>query len=496
MRFSRSLPLAVVLAVLFLPVALSNYQLGLAAAGLPSPQPMSGLTTLDFPPSGRIVYGPVPGATSHAAAMAAVLRSIHQQYGERPRISSVLRVRGGNQVAVFFTAARRNSGNAQVAGIVMAAESAPGRMEAAMVSDHPEQLKTSFNPMMQKLFSVWNPGAQPSADNSERGAQPARQASGIRVPPMHRVTLQDRTASAEVPDGWRIEPAAHGGTMVVLGPHGGGVVMNTSFMAQDPANPNYIRMARANPWYKPLPGTTIIPYNADFARAFGQIYTFQAQSIHWHPTNLTVDQAEMMPPSPGSRCVHATFHVDRGKGMFEVDEMLCAQQPDQTGAYHFTAFFYELPAATVSDTERATAAAIMKSFQWDEALVAQRATAEAAPFIAQMQRNYERMESDLIARSQRAVDNIHAIGAQATQRMRDNDLRNEQQHQQWRNQQDVDSRNAQGFSNYLLDQTVVQDNLYNAHGTVWNSTADALVKHDPNRFEIVDTPNYWKGIDY
>jgi hypothetical protein len=34
------------------------------------------------------------------------------------------------------------------------------------------------------------------------------------------------------------------------------------------------------------------------------------------------------------------------------------------------------------------------------------------------------------------------------------------------------------------------------HGTAWNSTADALVKVDPNRFEIIDTPNYWRGIDY
>jgi hypothetical protein len=34
------------------------------------------------------------------------------------------------------------------------------------------------------------------------------------------------------------------------------------------------------------------------------------------------------------------------------------------------------------------------------------------------------------------------------------------------------------------------------HGTVWNSTADALVKADPNRYEIVNAPNFWKGWDY
>jgi hypothetical protein len=43
---------------------------------------------------------------------------------------------------------------------------------------------------------------------------------------------------------------------------------------------------------------------------------------------------------------------------------------------------------------------------------------------------------------------------------------------------------------------VVQDNARNAHGTLWNEDADALVKADPNRFEYVTSPGFWKGIDY
>ena len=67
--------------------------------------------------------------------------------------------------------------------------------------------------------------------------------------------------------------------------------------------------------------------------------------------------------------------------------------------------------------------------------------------------------------------------------------------------QDANARNGQGFSNYLLDQTVVQDNnMYGngtiGHGTHWNTTADALVKANPNRFEYVDKPNFWQGTDY
>ncbi len=34
------------------------------------------------------------------------------------------------------------------------------------------------------------------------------------------------------------------------------------------------------------------------------------------------------------------------------------------------------------------------------------------------------------------------------------------------------------------------------HGTAWDSTPEALVQADPNRFEIVQTPNFWKGTDY
>ena len=62
--------------------------------------------------------------------------------------------------------------------------------------------------------------------------------------------------------------------------------------------------------------------------------------------------------------------------------------------------------------------------------------------------------------------------------------------------QDSRDKRNQAFSNYLLDQTVIQDNENNGRATVWNSTANTLLKNFPNTFEIVDTPNFWKGVDY
>jgi hypothetical protein len=48
---------------------------------------------------------------------------------------------------------------------------------------------------------------------------------------------------------------------------------------------------------------------------------------------------------------------------------------------------------------------------------------------------------------------------------------------------------------------VVQNNNVNGtgavgHATVWNSTANAMVQANPNKYEIVNTPNYWQGVDY
>ena len=100
-----------------------------------------------------------------------------------------------------------------------------------------------------------------------------------------------------------------------------------------------------------------------------------------------------------------------------------------------------------------------------------------------------------------AIAAIHQIGRDAAARYAATDAANDAQHAGYWAQQDSNARRGQAFSNYLLDQTVIQDNnRYGngtvGHGTAWNSTADALVRSNPGRYEIVQTPNFWKGVDY
>ena len=127
-----------------------------------------------------------------------------------------------------------------------------------------------------------------------------------------------------------------------------------------------------------------------------------------------------------------------------------------------------------ADRERGTMESILASFNVNQAIVQSQANAIAAPAIAA----------------------IHEIGRRAAQQAADahaaEDAHNAAVEKRW----DSQDKSNQAFSNYLLDQTVIQDNQLNAHGTVWNQTADAMVKNDPQRYEYVNTPNFWKGIDY
>ena len=120
---------------------------------------------------------------------------------------------------------------------------------------------------------------------------------------------------------------------------------------------------------------------------------------------------------------------------------------------------------------------------------------------AELMRRKQADDAQIRAQTQQAINNIHAIGAQATARYNATQAANDAQHAGYWARQDSNARSSQAFSNYQLDQTVIQDNnMYGngtvGHGTVWNSTADALVKANPNCYEIVDTPNFWKGVDY
>jgi hypothetical protein len=117
--------------------------------------------------------------------------------------------------------------------------------------------------------------------------------------------------------------------------------------------------------------------------------------------------------------------------------------------------------------------------------------------MAQQAQQKAASDQAIMQNAQQQINQIHQIGAQATARYNATQAANDAQHASYWAQQDSNARNGAGFSNYLLDQTVIRDvQDPNTHATVWNRTADFWQKAFPDRIEEVPTSQYIKGQDF
>jgi hypothetical protein len=428
------------------------------------------LTTISNPAGGKIVYGQVDGATDDASAMSSVLRAIHNQCGDRPHVGRVFQVRGTQSVAVFFTVVNRSQGNTPVAGLIIAASAGSDRMDAALVTDKAARFGSTINPMLKTLFASWH-----SHSASPRSGGQTRSRSQD-APALHRVVAQDGSASAMLPSGWAMNPVSRYGTIVAGGPNGERAVLGSALLAMDTNNPVVQRteaFAQGAGRYTSYARALYYPYGNDLADTFVTVWQRSRQNLGAGPADITVSNAVSLGGPEPPRCAHISGRIDPGDGRRAFEAIFCSGGASRMGQYMNITSFVSVPEKD-ADRERAAADAVLYNFNVDMNVVQGQANRLAAPEIAR----------------------INAIGRAAAQQAANAHAAEDRQAASVEQHWDSEDRNGQAFSNYLLDQTVIQDNTNNTHGTAWNSTADAMVSADPNRYQYVTTPNYWKGVDY
>lgn len=428
------------------------------------------MKTINGPQGGTILYGRVDGQTTEAGAMGAMLRSLHSQFGDRPLVSKLFQVRGTQSVAAFFSVNRRTQGKGQQAGLIIVTKATTDDVEGALLSDDAAHLGVSLNPMMKSLFAAWRPFEAAAAGGG----------SGGGVAPLHPYTTPDRTASVSLPDGWKPQSWSGGGTIVANGPNGESASLGYGFLAADLNNPR-VRQTYATVMHGGLRGTAYangIYYalGADLTKDYLDLIRAFRMKHNLPASTIQVKSSTPVAGPPGQHCAHiqAIGDPQDPKTAAEMDTVFCVSTPTPAaGAFMVTLNSTAVPVA-LAPKERATLGAVMASFTVDMAAVQRMASAYAAP----------------------AIEAIHAVGraaaAQAAAAHERNEIQNSSVYQHW----DSMDRRSKDFSDYLLGFTVVQDNALHAHGTLWNEDADALVKADPQRFEYVTAPGFWKGIDY
>ena len=274
----------------------------------PAPTP---LTTLQAAQGGKIVYGTVDGASTQAEAMSKVLRTVHNNCGEKPVIGKVFQFKGTKTVGVFFTVTNHPQGNTPVAGLVISAASGPHQVEAALVSDKASRFGKTVNPMLQQLFSVWTPGGQAAAASSSFDGNSNSNGGTATVGPasLHTVTLPDRSASVGIPDGWKVNSGSAGGTIVVNGPHGEKIGLNMAQSGIDLNDPQLRSLARFGS--RPnTQGRIAYPFNVDLTRAYPEILRqWRHNNGNDAPVNLQKTHAERISTQRGEQCVHVSGNV-------------------------------------------------------------------------------------------------------------------------------------------------------------------------------------------
>jgi hypothetical protein len=460
------------------------------------------ITHIDAPQGGKIAYGSLDGATTQPAALANLLNGMQGKCGEKPRIGRVFQFRGTNSVGVFFTVTDHRKGT-KVAGLAIAMATGPNRVEAALLTNDASRFGQTVNPMLEQLFGVWHPGGRAAASGSSAAAQSAPAGSGHSVSSvrLHTVTASDNSISIGIADGWQLDPNSASGTMSMIGPNGEQAVYSAMKSAVDPYNPQQVSAVQYG-IYKGT-GTMLYPYHPDLGKAYPELVQAWRRANNMPPAKIQVDKIE--PIQGASHCVLVTGHIDgNGQGMKKLIDDICQWPPSQWGAYTVTRTF-NIMTDDQSEREQSTVMAMFLSAKVNQQVINQQ----------MQQKMAQKQQSDQQWRAwgQQTSDRIRAQGEAAQKSFADrqavNDAqhagywdqqnRNAAQHADWNEGQVNNARNGQGFDNYILDQSVVQANFDDGtvgHGTVYNSFADALVKADPKRFEIVDVPNYWQGTDF
>ncbi len=263
----------------------------------------------------------------------------------------------------------------------------------------------------------------------------------------------DGSGSMGLPQGWTVI-SAQLGDVLAQGPNGEKLRFGLVVPVVDPTSPQAgVLMAGGG-----APGNFIaVPYSADAATLFTQGSEQIAQKLGLPAPTITIQSTRNLPTNFGGKNVAVYGLVDAhdGRGAQAMVTQMIVTPPQALGAYQVTVFEITAPPQVMAN-DTAT--------------------------ITEIYKNYNRNTQFVMA----------AVNAQIEQ----SEMREQQILDSARQQSDQSERSTAGFTNILLDQTVVRNTQTGEHFTVSNHRADWLTRHNPYLFEEVPESDYIKGIDY
>jgi hypothetical protein len=437
-----------------------------------------GVTTIANPGGGTIAYAQLPQQHDTRGAMSKVLQYATTALGGRPTIDKVMQSPDGNSLALTFTVNPAKAGSAEISGLALVSASKDGPGAGAILSDTSDHFRTSLKPMLARLQQEavakgGSAGAQAAISNAGGGpdtgstpdskvkpgaASSATSSAGTltgkapkpSAPPakLIQTTIPDGTGSIGLPEGWRIT-AAHAGDVSAQGPNGEYLRFGLTQQVADPNNPQSRPLLGA-------PGFVAIPFGTPADQAYTAMYNQLARkSRKPAPTIHYVDIKQFPDSQEGGKNKLLVAEVSTPAGPVVSWTEVSMSTQLAMGGWSMMLYTVAVPPA-LADKEAATAVSMFPAFKPNYAAIQAQGNADF---------NKTMRTFAYTSYVNNQLLNSSALSTQQT-------------------------------TNYLLGQTVVNDSALNAHGTVSDDVANALISANPNRFQAVPGSGMVRGIDY
>ena len=441
----------------------------MAAACLASGEAGAALKSIDNPGGGHVVYGIFDQESTMQGAMAGMLRKVHSDFGEKPQIGQFFQSRDGRTVGTFFHVTAKNQGGKPIAGMVMVTMPNGLKPAAAALYDDAGRFSKTEPQLMKKLTEAFSGGGsnaaqeQGNSSGSTSLSTSANHGPSAPVAALHEAGVGDNSATIGLPAGWHVTGGG-GGTIHAEGPKGESIHMG--IINQNIYDPN-TQQGRNMIAYMSKGRTpfTVCPFTGDLVAGYQCVSKQNRQRNGLPPLSMKISSTQKV---PAGLLVAAEVDFNDGKGPMKASILLGTIR---TG-----------PAMWALTVNQVNVPVALADEEW--------------PTVTAMATSYRQNGRVIQAEGDMAVARIHEQARINQQRVDAHNQQVDQQKKDFEGHMDNLDRESKARQNYNLDQSVLQDSEYPARGTVSNPTADAFVKANPDRFQIVPQADWIKGRDY
>lgn len=438
---------------------------------------------LDNPSGGQYAFGALTSQSNKADALVYMLHQVHGKFGDKPQVGKLFQSRDGSSLATFFTLNAKNMGGQPLAGLLIITQHGNAVPQMGILYDYANRFVNTEPAMLKAVSSAWQGAGSPSPSGGSSAASQGQVAAAPKSgpEPLTMVTGGDRSAVIGLPAGWQLVDLHGGGQLTAEGPHHEMVQMGILYQQIiDPSRPNQFAGVPHN-------GPQLVcPMTRDLYSAWVNVSNQARRNRGLSQGTYTLISAKNIPGgNVGIAPVQAIYTVDfhDGVGPRKGSAGIFPYSPMGSAVWAMNVSASNIP-MQYADAEEATLMAVIHSYSQDANVIAREGRAD----LGRIQRQAEANQAQANAINQRREQSNQAFDT----------------HMKGLNQNSADFDQHMGnidwqskiTQDYILDRSVVKDLDYDGTATVGNRFADALVKGNPNRFEIVQNQDLIRGRDY